>query len=64
MRFFLQLNLEQVPNSLKDFGKGLLQLFYCVDCDDPQPFSESHVVRIIEPKGEAAKYELPHFQDN
>ena len=65
MRFFFQLNLEQVPNNIKgEFGKGILQFFYCVDCDDPQPFSESHLVRIIEPKGEAAEYEIPHFQDN
>ncbi|WP_319419507.1 pentapeptide repeat-containing protein [Pleurocapsa sp. FMAR1] len=65
MRFFFQLNLEQVPNNIKgEFGKGLLQFFYCVDCDDWQPFSESHLVRIIEPQGETAEYELPHFQDN
>lgn len=65
MRFFFQLNLEQVPNSIQEeFGKGLLQFFYCVDCDDSQPFSESHLVRIIEPQGEPVKYELPHFQDN
>ena len=65
MRFFLQLNLEQVPNSIKaKLGEGLFQFFYCVDCDDWQPFSESHLVRIIQPEGEAKEYELPHFQDN
>ena len=64
MRFFFQLNLEQVPSSIKgEFGKGLLQFFYCVDCDDSQPSSESHLVRIIQPKGESAEYELSHFQD-
>ena len=65
MRFFFQLHLEQVPNSIKgEFGEGLLQFFYCVDCDDSQPFSESHLVRIIEPQGKPAEWELPHFQDN
>lgn len=65
MRFFFQLNLEQVPNSLKsEFGEGLLQFFYCVDCDDWQPFSQSHLVRIIQPSGEPAEYELPYFIDN
>lgn len=35
MRFFFQLNLEQVPNNIKgEFGEGILQFFYCVDCDD------------------------------
>jgi len=64
MRFFFQLNLEQIPNNIKGkFGNGLLQFFYCVDCDDSQPFSKSHLVRIIELKGEPAEYELPHFQD-
>ena len=65
MRFFFQLNLEQVPNNIKgEFGEGLLQFFYCVDCDDYQPFSQSHLVRIIEPEGEAKQYKLPYFQDN
>ena len=65
MRFFFQLNLEQIPNNIKgEFGEGLLQFFYCVDCDDYQPFSESHLVRIIEPEGKAKEYKLPHFQDN
>ena len=65
MRFFFQLNLEQVPNSLKgEFGEGLLQFFYCVDCDDSQPFSQSHLVRIIQPLDKPAQYELPYFQDN
>ena len=63
MRFFFQLNLEQVPNSIKgEFGEGLLQFFYCVNCDDYK-LSESHLVRIINPEGEPAEYELPHFQD-
>jgi hypothetical protein len=42
----------------------LNRFFYCVDCDDWEPFSKSHLVRVIEPEGEPAEYELPHFQDN
>lgn len=32
MRFFLQLNLQELPESLKSkFGNGLLQMFYCLN---------------------------------
>ena len=65
MRFFFQLNLKQVPRELQGkFGTGILQFFYCVDCDDYTPFSPSHLVRIIHPQGDPAEYELPHFEDN
>jgi len=45
LQFFLQLNLEQVPEPLTNkFGKGLLQLFCCTDptpLHTPDPNSES-----------------------
>ena len=65
MRFFFQLNLGQVPHNLQGkFGSGILQLFYCVNCDDYAPFSPSNLVRIIHPQGKPAEYEIPHFKDN
>lgn len=58
MPLFLQLNLNTLPVELSDrFGSGLLQLFYCTsyetdECDNWEPFSSAHLVRIIQPVGE------------
>lgn len=56
MQFFMQLNLNTIPESLEgDFGDGLLQLFYCTN-DEPDcaveteawfPFSKGSLVRIV-----------------
>jgi uncharacterized protein YwqG len=56
MPLFLQLNLERLPASLTDtFGTGLLQLFYCLECDGGwEPFSDVSLVRIVHPHGPAA----------
>jgi uncharacterized protein YwqG len=52
MNFFLQLSLESLPNELQGkFGDGLLQMFYCTNCDDWEPFSATHLVRLVYPKG-------------
>ena len=58
MQLFVQLNLEELPVALdQQFGRGLLQFFYCTN-NDPlcevdmaawEPFSQSTLVRIIEP---------------
>jgi uncharacterized protein YwqG len=57
MPLFLQLNLKTLPQDLRaEFGKGLLQLFYCTsndphcesECDAFFPFTKSKLVRIIE----------------
>jgi uncharacterized protein YwqG len=51
MAFFLQLNLETLPNELQQsYGEGLLQLFYCTNrtCNDADAFSPCHLIRLIE----------------
>jgi hypothetical protein len=66
MEFIFQLNLEELPVSLhNNFGKGLVQLFYCFegDCDCVcagwEAFSPVQVARIIQPKGDPAEFEIP-----
>ncbi len=50
MSMLLQLNLNQIPPQLSDqFGKGLLQLFYCFQCSSYAPFENNKLVRIVEP---------------
>lgn len=61
MQLFLQLNLATLPQDLaKKFGKGLIQLFYCIDsnCEDSE---ESYLgndtsmrVRLLSPDGDSA----------
>jgi uncharacterized protein YwqG len=57
MQLFLQLNLNELPEPVrKEFGQGILQLFYCineepfceVDCEAFFPFAKSVLARIIE----------------
>lgn len=52
LTFFLQLDLGQLPADLdRRFGDGLLQLFYCTECNQMEPFSKAHLARIIAPTG-------------
>lgn len=62
LQFFIQLNLGELPESIRDdFGNGLLQMFYCiseeplceVECEAFFPFAESVIIRIIQPEDEA-----------
>jgi hypothetical protein len=60
LRFFLQLNLSQLPESLeRQFGDGLLQLFYCTnresDCDGCDIF----LIKNIQPTETPLQYEMP-----
>jgi uncharacterized protein YwqG len=51
MNFFLQLSLESLPTETRgNYGEGLLQMFYCTKCDSWEPFSPSHLLRIIHPE--------------
>lgn len=61
MPLFLQLDLDDLPELLADtFGSGLLQLFYCTECDDAwEPFSPSSLVRVIQPSGDSAEATSP-----
>lgn len=68
MPLFLQLNLADLPRELTGrFGSGLLQLFYCTSeyCDDGwEPFSESKLVRLVQPNEPAQSLlegEFPTF---
>lgn len=63
MQLFVQLNLDTLPQSLQgEFGTGLLQLFYCtntqseceVECEAWLPFSQSVLVRVVQPNTEEA----------
>ena len=58
MQLFLQLNLTELPKEVgHDFGQGLLQMFFCtnsqpccdVECQGWQPFSECHLMRLVQP---------------
>lgn len=46
MPLLLQLNKKDLPDSAIDLNGGILQLFYCLECSDYEPFSKSHLVRI------------------
>jgi uncharacterized protein YwqG len=70
MQLFVQLRLDELPSALKEqFGSGLLQMFYCVNgvknepCEVVAkawfPFSKAHVVRIVQPLGEAQQILIP-----
>src|SRR5262249_51977220 len=59
LQLFIQINLNEVPQAVaKEFGEGLLQLFYCtnaepqceVECEAFFPFAKSVLVRIIQPE--------------
>lgn len=49
LAFFLQLDLTNLPSKLdRSFGAGVLQLFYCTECDGGwEPFAASQLVRVL-----------------
>ena len=48
----LQLDLDALPAATANLGSGLLQLFYCVQCDNFAPFSAGHLVRLVPKHGQ------------
>lgn len=59
---FLQLSSADIPPGAASFGEGLLQVFYCMSCEDSnaakggaaepwRPFSPLHLLRIIPQEG-------------
>src|SRR5919199_6422713 len=72
MQLFIQLNLDELPESLgRKFGKGLLQFFYCTsseplcddDCEGWEPFAAIKVVRIVQPRPISAEVKIPEIED-
>ena len=49
MPLLLQLDLARLPAGAPGGGSGLAQLFYCFECDDFCPFSNSQVERLLDP---------------
>jgi uncharacterized protein YwqG len=48
--FFLQLNSDTMPASLKvneNYFDGLLQMFYCIKCSNYEPFSKTQNLRLV-----------------
>ncbi|MGB3512257.1 MAG: DUF1963 domain-containing protein [Microcoleaceae cyanobacterium] len=75
LEFFLQLNLNQLPEALKnEFGRGILQMFYCtymnvygeecceLDYEGWEAFSDIHFLVIIQPEAEAQDVENPEIE--
>lgn len=67
LQLFVQLNLGELPEPVQgEFGRGLLQLFYCisqeplceVECEAFFPFAKSVLVRIIQPDTEISSSEI------
>ncbi len=67
---FLQLDLANLPPELEGmFGKGLLQMFFCVSrsgcttqgADCFEPFSPYQVLRLVQPDSHAGSFFSPHF---
>ncbi len=51
LQFFMQLNLETISKELKnDFGKGIMQLFYCVAPENSECYDEMLVRTISQNK--------------
>jgi hypothetical protein len=72
IQLFLQLDLARLPEAVRgEYGTGLLQMFYCttaeplceVDCEAYLPFSESVVLRLVEPGGGAARRPAAEVED-
>ncbi len=61
MPVFVQLDLAQLPPALEQrFGTGLLQLFYCTECDGGwEPFAKSQLVRVGRLTGAPSAPRLP-----
>jgi uncharacterized protein YwqG len=72
MQFFLQLNLDDLPERAGgEYGTGLLQMFYCtnsnpaceVDCEAYSPNAKSTLVRIIQTDTQPQEAEIPDIED-
>lgn len=60
LRFFLQLNLSQLPESLnRQFGDGLLQLFYCTNSESGCDGGDAFLIKNIQPTETPLQYEMP-----
>ena len=60
LRFFLQLNLSQLPESLdRQFGDGLLQLFYCMNHEPGCDGADVFLLKNIQPVETPLQYEMP-----
>jgi uncharacterized protein YjbI with pentapeptide repeats/uncharacterized protein YwqG len=70
MQFFLQLNLEQLPQALeRKFGNGLLQMFYCtsdaecdIDNEGWSAFSSCQFLRIVQADEKRESVVIPEIQ--
>jgi uncharacterized protein YwqG len=70
MRFFAQINLDDLPKAAQGrYGPGLLQAFFCIvdDCihgqEGAEPFSKCRLLRIVDADGPGADVEPPSFDD-
>ncbi|NEQ23342.1 MAG: DUF1963 domain-containing protein [Microcoleus sp. SIO2G3] len=72
MHLILQLNLNELPESLRGrFGNGLLQFFYCTNieldceivCQGWEPFSKIKLVRIVQPDHICVDKEIPKIDN-
>ncbi len=70
MQLFLQLNLDELPEPVREeFGKGILQMFYCTSvnplcedqCEAYFPFAKSALLRIVPTTDNAGGTELPEI---
>lgn len=72
MALILQLNLNQLPESLRfKFGNGLLQVFYCTnyehdcegECSGWEPFAAMKLVRIVQPNNLSIDVKIPEIKN-
>ncbi len=60
LRFFWQLNLSQLPESLnRQFGDGLLQLFYCTNRESDCDGGDAFLIKNVQPTETPLQYEMP-----
>jgi uncharacterized protein YjbI with pentapeptide repeats len=75
MQFFLQLNLQQLPEELANrFGNGLLQFFYCANdsdtcCEEHVPergaaFASHQFIRIVQSDENPIAIDTPEIQSD
>lgn len=71
MQFFVQLNLDGLPEPLAgEFGSGLLQMFYCtnqdpaceIDCEAYCAFAKSVLLRVVKTTGQSHEAEIPSLE--
>ena len=72
MHLILQLNLNELPESLRGrFGSGLLQFFYCTNietdceivCQGWEPFSKIKLVRIVQVDNISVEEQVPKIEN-